>query len=312
MAQILRLEAPDVVHCNSVGGRELLVGALCSRYRIPSTVKFASDFVWEWVNRERLRVGSIEEAHRFNWRARALSVVEKYGLRSFSLVWATSRYREGTLRDQLGIDSTRIRVIPNRIRLPGPAYRVDYDKGSARPTYLITGGRLVPHKRLEETLAGVAGLEREDVVLRLYGGGDERQEARARDAIAELGLDGRVERYRGLRYDEVLNLMAGSDLYVSSSIEEGFGITLVEAMAVGLPVIAARTSAVPETVPDRKAGILYESGNLADFVSATGELIDDPDMRRSLGEFGHEHAKQFSIDRGVDPYCKLFEDALAA
>jgi glycosyltransferase involved in cell wall biosynthesis len=314
MARILRTESPDVVHCNSVGTRAFALAVVCRWLRLPTTIKFASDFVWEWVNADAVRVLTIEEAHQFSWRTRVLALLERYGLRQFSLIWAASRYRADTLTRLLRIDPARIRVIPNHIRLPDASYRVTYDERQAGgdPVYLITGGRFVPHKRLEETLAAVARLGRSDVVLRLYGGGHDRAEARVRDLVADPRLEGQIERHTGLSYDAVLSLMAESDIYLSSSIEEGFPITLIEAMAVGLPIVAARRAAVPELVPDGKAGLLYEAGSSDELASVLGRLVDAPNVRRSLGEFGRRHAKQFSIDRAADTYCKLFEDAIGA
>jgi glycosyltransferase involved in cell wall biosynthesis len=309
--RVCRVEEPDVVHCNSVGMHALSGGVVCSLDHRPCTVKFASDYVWEWVNRDAVRVQTIPEAHAFSQAARLLSVVERLSIRSFTLVWATSRYREETLRSVLRVPRDRIRVIPNHIRLPRMRSAA-LDGPAAGPIYLVCGGRLVPHKCVDETLDAFALLNRPRVVLRLFGYGGEAQERRLQAKVAALQLGDRVERFRDLDYEELLALMAESHAYVSSSIEEGYPITVIEAMAMGLPILAARRGAVPELVPDEVAGLLYEAGRPEELASKMRAILDNVDLRRSLGEAAVVRAQELDLARGTERYCRLFEDAVAS
>lgn len=305
---IVKRETPDVVHCNSMGFYSLLVGLVCRAGRVPSVIKFASDLAWELVNRRDVVVDSIEEAHRYNMTARLAVLLERMTLRLFHLVWATSRYRKDTLVRLLRVDERRIQVVPNYIRLPSD--RSSADRSKRTTIGLVTGGRFVPHKRLDECLLGFSRLQDHDVVLNIYGGGSDRQERVLRGLIRDLHLEDRVVQHGRLVYGDLLDLLRNSDIYVSTSIEEGFPISLIEAMAMGLPIVAVSRGAVPELVPNGEAGLLYEPGDVEGMVSAMQTLIERADLRKQMGRFGAEHARSFDLRVGVEKYATMYHRAI--
>ena len=89
-----------------------------------------------------------------------------------------------------------------------------------------------------------------------------------------------------------------ADLYVYPSSEEGFGLTPLEAMACGCPVVTSRASSLPEVVGD--AAVLVDPADAEELAEAMGRVLSDPDLRRSLIEKGSKRAGGFSWRAGVE------------
>jgi glycosyltransferase involved in cell wall biosynthesis len=87
---------------------------------------------------------------------------------------------------------------------------------------------------------------------------------------------------------DLARLLAAADVFVSASLMETYGLTLVEAMACGTPVVAFRVGGIPEAAPDGQGAVLCESGNGAALIEAITKLRDSPQLRKSLGEAGRE------------------------
>ncbi len=153
----------------------------------------------------------------------------------------------------------------------------EWDAAAERPT-LAFAGRLTAPKDLGVALAAVAACD--GVTLRLAGEGDERAALEAR--AAELGLDSRVEFLGALGRDEVLALFRGADAAILSSAWENFPHTVVEALAVGTPVIATAVGGVPEIVRDGENGLLVPPGDPAALAAAIRRFFAEPELRARL------------------------------
>jgi glycosyltransferase involved in cell wall biosynthesis len=99
---------------------------------------------------------------------------------------------------------------------------------------------------------------------------------------AELGLDGRVRFLGGVSRDTVLRLFRAADASVLPSAWENFPHTVVEALAVGCPVIATAVGGVPEVVVDGENGLLVPPGDQAALTAAIARFFSDDELRRRL------------------------------
>lgn len=111
----------------------------------------------------------------------------------------------------------------------------------------------------------------------------------------EEGFDGQIresQRIHRVGYTKVAEeYMAAADVFCLPSYREGFGLVLIEAGAVGLPVVASRIYGITDAVVDGETGLLHDPGNVAELVSKLRALITDESRRRELGEAGRRRAQ---------------------
>ncbi len=145
---------------------------------------------------------------------------------------------------------------------------------------LAFAGRLGPQKSVGTALEALARVD--EVALVIAGDGPDRAalERRAR----ELGLEERVRFLGAVPRDQVLRLFRAADASLLSSAWENFPHTVVEALAVGCPVIATAVGGVPEVVRDGVNGLLVAPGDPAALASALERFYADPELRSRLAE----------------------------
>ncbi|GAB4455455.1 MAG: glycosyltransferase [Anaerolineae bacterium] len=125
-------------------------------------------------------------------------------------------------------------------------------------------------------------------------------------AARGFGLEGRVH-FLGWR-DDPHQVIAGLDVLLAPSLQEGFGLVLLEAMALRVPVIASRVSAMPEIVVDGETGLLTEPGDADGIASALSTLLANPDVAREMGANGRARLEaQFTAQRMVERTCAVYE-----
>ncbi|HET6279098.1 MAG TPA: glycosyltransferase family 4 protein, partial [Candidatus Polarisedimenticolia bacterium] len=108
------------------------------------------------------------------------------------------------------------------------------------------------------------------------------------------------------------DLMEGFDLFVQPSLWEGFGVTLLEAMAAGLPIVASRVGGIPEIVRDGETGCLVPPGDADALAEECLRLLHHPDLAARMGDAGRTRLEeQFGIDRLVGETATLYRELLA-
>ena len=176
----------------------------------------------------------------------------------------------------------------------------------AGPVRVVTVGRLSPEKGqigLVEAFAGAT--EGTDAELWIVGGGPLRPPLERR--IAELGLEGRCRLFGQLPNDEVLPLVAQSDLFVLPSLMEGLPVVLMEAMGSGIPVIAPWIAGIPELVEHGRSGLLFRAGDWQHLAEQLRALAGDAALRERFGRAGAERVRaEFDVRRAVEPLLERF------
>jgi glycosyltransferase involved in cell wall biosynthesis len=231
-----------------------------------------------------LRDRSRATRHGMAFFTRAIALAR----RDATLVIAPS---EATLADcrANGFDPARLRLVPWGID-PRPA--TDDEVAAVRARHRVWGryvlftGTIEPRKNLPRLLDAFARLDRPDVQLVLAGpqGWNEdlsRRMAPIRERVAAVGF---------LAPDELRALYAGADVVCYPSIEEGFGLPVLEAMVQGAAVVTSSTTATAEVGGD--AAVLVEPTDVAAITDALRALLDDPDRRARLGAAGRRRAAE--------------------
>ena len=117
-------------------------------------------------------------------------------------------------------------------------------------------------------------------------------------------------RFLGSRSD-VPRLLHAADIFLLTSVSEGIPLTVIEAMAAGLPVVATRVGGVPEIVEDGKTGWLAPAGNDAELADAVLRLAESLPLRKQMGIAGRQRAESmFSDVQWIDSYARLYAEML--
>jgi len=179
-----------------------------------------------------------------------------------------------------------------------------------RGPMLLAVSDFYPHKRIEVIIDALDRLRSDHPELKLQIAGrpiDKEYHRNLMEKVSQLKLQDRVSFLGGVSTEDLLTLYANSRIYVTATSLETFGLTPVEAMSCGLPVIAALDSATPEICGD--AAIYFESGagSLAESIDT---LLNDDEQWRNLQRSGIRRARQFSWDRIANQYAELIEKTL--
>ena len=268
----------DVVYATSMLGRAVLGATFARR---PVVVKLVADEAYERARRLGLFEGDLEAFQRFSGgiRIRLLRQARDRALRRAEHVVCPSAYL-ASLALGWGVPEARVTVLPN----VAPALPSVPTREEARARLDVDGpmlafaGRITRQKALGVALAAVSRVE--GVSLLIAGDGPDLPEVR-REA-SERGLDGRVRFLGPLDRDGVLTLFRAADASVLSSSWENFPHTVVEALAVGTPVIATAVGGVPELVDDGANGLLVGAGDADALAEAIRRVVAEPGLRERL------------------------------
>jgi glycosyltransferase involved in cell wall biosynthesis len=195
-------------------------------------------------------------------------------------------------------------VIPNAV----DAAAAPQARHGGAPPRIVTVGRLAAPKdplTLVHALGAIAG---RDWTAELIGDGPQHADVAA--AVHALGLEGAV-RLAGERHD-VPQRLAEADVFVLSSRSEGAPLSVLEAMAAGLPVVASAVGGVPELVEDGVTGVLVAPGDPAALAAVLERLLADGDLRRRLGAAGRERVlARFDLEPMRRAHVDLYARELA-
>jgi glycosyltransferase involved in cell wall biosynthesis len=226
-------------------------------------------------------VGTLDEFQRSQggMRDRVLRGTRNAALRRARHVFCPSAYLRNVALGW-GLDPARSSVLPN----PAPNVPALPDRSELRSErdlnghVLVFAGRLGPQKAVGVLLEALADVP--DVTLVIAGDGPERAALERR--AATLGLDGRVRFLGAVPRDSVLRLFRAADASVLPSAWENFPHTVVEALAVGCPVIATAVGGIPEVVVDGENGLLVTPGDASALAAAIGRFFSDDELRARL------------------------------
>ncbi len=229
---------------------------------------------------------------------------------------AVSGFVRDCLRDNEGLDATRLRVLYNGIEpdrfghaVDRVALRRDQGIGPDDPVIGIAA-RFAPvkdHATLLDAFRVVLD-RRPEAKLVLAGDGPLRADLEAQAARLEIADS---VRFLGVRRD-VPDLLGTWDVFTLSSLSEGTSVTLLEAMASGLPAVATAVGGNPEIVEDGVTGLLAPRGDSRGLGEALLKVIDDGEGARRMGEAGQRRVRErFTFDGMVEAYDDLYGELLA-
>jgi glycosyltransferase involved in cell wall biosynthesis len=204
---------------------------------------------------------------------------------------------------------TPVSVIP--LGLPKVSFlkatREEY-RYQASDFILISISRLIPRKNYLTLLEVLKKLASDKIKLILIGDGPEREKLRRK--AASLGILSQVS-FRGeVSEEEKYRLLSLSDVFILLSFHEGFGLIFLEAMRVGLPIIATREGGPRDFIKEGENGFLVSPTNFREIIAKLKLLVNSPSLRAKMRENNLRKAPQFTISRVAEAYHKEFKKCL--
>ena len=227
------------------------------------------------------------------------------------LVMVTSQYSAAVAERLYAVPRDRVAVVPDAIDLA--AWQGDFARAQRRgrggPVVLCVA-RMYARKRVADLLRAGAILTRRipDARIRIVGQGPEWEAVKR--LHAELGLGQSVALVGAVSRERLAEEYVNADCFCLPTVQEGFGIVFLEAMAAGLPVVACRVAAVPEVVLDGRTGLLTSPRDPAALAAAVESLLRRPEWARALGQGGRERAAEFTPERVAERFLEAVRSLL--
>lgn len=176
--------------------------------------------------------------------------------------------------------------------------------------YLTSIGRMAKVKGYGILIKAVKVLKEKGIDVHLILIGDGPQRKALQELSEKLGLSSSIKFTGWLESDEKFKFLAASDIYVMSSIHEGFGVVLLEAMAAGVPIIATDQGGQTDIIKDSRSGILIPPGKAEKLAEAVLSLAKDPKKRENISTFNKSYVKEYDISRIAERYLDIFNEAI--
>lgn len=236
---------------------------------------------------------------------RLQAACEAEHVRRADFVMTTSAYAAGQIQQLYGV-SRPPRIVPEPIDLA--AWEAMAQKSPPPPAdkfIVLTVCRFYPRKRLPVLLAAADRLRSSipELEVRIVGGGPE--EDRLRSICRERKLGGIVVWRSNISGADLAREYSQCHLFCLPSVQEGFGIVFLEAMANGKPIVAARAGAAPEVV---QHGLLVQPDNDQELAAAIERLYREPLLRDSLGKAGRAFVRRFDAPVVARMFLREIED----
>ena len=171
--------------------------------------------------------------------------------------------------------------------------------------YLISIGRLVPRKGFDYLIKSLSLLD-DDIELLIIGDGTEKE---ALTSLArEMGLEERVHLLGEVTEEAKFQYLDCADMYVLSSLHEGLGIVLQEAMQVGLPIVATNHGGQVDLIKEGVNGLLVEPARVKELAEAVQRLFADKELYRRIAENNRKAVEDFRTEAIVERYLSLLAE----
>jgi len=163
---------------------------------------------------------------------------------------------------------------------------------------LVYAGRIAPEKNINFLLQSFAGIAQliPNLYLLMVGGGKRQFEEEVQNLIVQLGIANRVHSTGMSAYENIPSYLTMGDIFVTTSVSETFGMSTVEAMGAGLPIMGVQSTGTSDIVEDGKTGFL-STEDIAAFTAKLTYLCLHPKLRKEMGLAAREASKQYEIER---------------
>jgi len=218
------------------------------------------------------------------------------------------------ITDTFGVPRSRVHVIPCGIdtKLFQPAPDAQRQKRNGHVPLIVCVARLAKVKRLTLLLEACALLRARHASFRCVLVGEGPCRGELEEMRARLQLEPWVELMGAATQGQVLEWWQGASVGVLTSENEGMPVSLMEAGACGLPVVATAVGGIPELVASGRTGLLAPSGDASALAAHLEKILQDPPLAAALGVAARRRVQElFGVSRQVDRLLGLWTNCLA-
>jgi glycosyltransferase involved in cell wall biosynthesis len=233
------------------------------------------------------------------------------GMNQADRIIAVSTNTKRDLISQLQIVPDRIAVIPNAVEsqftLLPPEQKIAFrQKQGIDPDTicLLNVGSEHPRKNLDTVLEVLKRLKASGIAVHLWKVGSNFTAAQ-QQSIETNGLDRHITHLGKPEKSRLIQIYNAADVLLAPSLYEGFGFTILEAMACGTPVVASNVSSLPEVAGD--AAILFDPLDVDGMIAAIQHLQVDPIYRQQFIDLGLSRAKLFTWEKTAEQVAQIYE-----
>lgn len=291
LRKLIQLYQPDIIHCHSRRGADIWGGVAGRMAHIPTVLSRRVDNPEPgWLVQKKYALYD-----------RVICISE--GIRQVLLKQGVAEHRVTTVRSAIDVNAWG----------QGCDREVFNAQFNTQSHQLLLGmvAQLIPRKGHSLVLQAMQQLTTHYPHLHLicFGQGPLRQSLQ--QEVIDRGLQDRVQ-FAGFR-DDLQQWLGCIDVLVHPALMEGLGISLIQAAACGIPLIASRAGGMPEIVRDQLNGLLIEPGDLAGLQQALKRLINEPHTRQRMGKAGRQLVEQeFSIEQMVLGNLAVYQDLISS
>lgn len=197
----------------------------------------------------------------------------------------------------------KIKIIPNGLNIE------NYSK-KKKKNFILYSGRLVPHKRLEDLIKAF-NLIRDEIKENLIIIGNGPEKDKLTSLVNKLKLEDRIFFKKFLEKEKYYKHLSEAKLFVFPSVEEAFGVVVIEAMASYTPVIACDIIGPKDIIENYKNGILYKPKNHNELSEKIKSLLQNDSIRNSMALTARKKVEmKYSFNRISEKYYNLFTSIL--
>jgi glycosyltransferase involved in cell wall biosynthesis len=242
---------------------------------------------------------------------KSLSFLEMANARAAQAVLSTSDYCRQAIQRHYGIAKQQIRIVPEGIDLPRWRQIAHETPKQSDGQTILCVARQYPRKHVADLLRAMPVVRQHFPNAKALIVGDGPEHGDLQRLAAELHLGDAAQLLGAIPDDNALARMyRRADIFCLPSVQEGFGIVYLEAMASGLPIVATKAAAIPEVVPHGQAGLLIQPGNVAELADSLCDLLGNPDRRNALGQFGQEYVARYDWDAVAEQFLNQVQPFL--
>jgi len=230
---------------------------------------------------------------------------EKSCLNNLDSLASVSESIKEKLKDNYKIDDKKISVVYNSIFLKSNPDKIN-NKEERERVILIVGNNL-QRKGIIVLFKAFVKLQEKYPDLKILAIGQDINKKYLESLVKDMSIEKRVEFVDTKPNEYILEKMREASLYVMPSLSEGFGITFLEAMACGTPVIGGNIGGTRELIKDGGNGFLVNPGDYKDLADKISILLDDDNVRNRFVQNGLETVKNFSVEKMAKKTSSLYE-----